>query len=81
MFFFSLEVSKYIIKPSFGLADVFPKVVSSQPRGAQKQRYQHRVELAPCMAVSCGKTVEPMEVPYTETLPDEEEGSDSVPGR
>lgn len=62
----------------------FPKVVSSQPRGAQKQRYQHRVERsAPCMASVSGgpKTVEPMEVPYTETLPDEEEGSDSVPGR
>eukprot|EP00434_Breviolum_minutum_P039975 symbB.v1.2.035513.t1/scaffold4801.1/size34592/3 len=51
-----------------------------QMTGAQKQRYQHRVELsAPCMASVSGgpKTVEPMEVPYTETLPDEEEGSDS----
>ena len=50
-----------------------------QMTGAQKQIYQHRVELsAPCMAVVSGgpKTVEPMEVPYTETLPDEEEGSD-----
>ena len=66
---------------SFGLADVsFQKVVFSQPQGAQKQRYQHRVELAPD-SLSGGLTVEPMEVPYTETLPDEEEGSDSVPGR